>query len=210
MIKKLRQPGTLKQNGNYMFDFISGLNIVKKVKQVNFENKTEQKNFNKLQSKSSFVDKENFNDKVKIKRKIKNFEISSTKNYLKDLNCDLNSLPTRCNSSFDKKLVSKSLNNNNNNNKFSDKIKSKKIEFFDEYNRRFIKRSLFNEENLELEIRMVLPKVKPMKIDNDVMTDDEQMNDALDLMDSNLRSVIKSINNDKNYLKNNLSRRMKK
>jgi hypothetical protein len=87
--------------------------------------------------------------------------------------------------------------------------KFKKIEFLDELNRKNIKMPLWEEKDLEFPKSKILPKVKIMKVDNDVMTDDEQLNDALKMMRENLREAMKFINQENDYLTKNLSRKIK-
>lgn len=91
----------------------------------------------------------------------------------------------------------------------AEKMKIKKIEFFDELNGKYVKKNLFEEKLLHMETRMPLPKIKDMKVDNDVMTDDEQKSDALWMMRDNLAETIKLISSNKAYLKTNLSKLIK-
>jgi hypothetical protein len=87
--------------------------------------------------------------------------------------------------------------------------KIKKIDFFDELNMKNIKMPLWEEKDLEFPKSKILPKVKIMKVDNDVMTDEEQVNDALKMMRDNLREAMKFINQEKDYLSKNLSKKIK-
>lgn len=85
----------------------------------------------------------------------------------------------------------------------------KNIEFFDELNRKYLNLPLWEEKELGFPQSKILPKVKLMKVDNDVMTDEEQLNDALKMMRENLKETIKSINLDKDFLSKNLSKKLK-
>ncbi len=87
--------------------------------------------------------------------------------------------------------------------------KAKKIEFYDELNKKFIKMTLWEEKDIEFTKSKVMPQVKMMKVDNDVMTDDEQLGDAFKMMRENLKETIKLINENKDYLAKNLSRKIK-
>ncbi len=50
-----------------------------------------------------------------------------------------------------------------------------------------------------------------MNLDNDVMTDDEQIKDAGSMIKNNIKDVIKMISSEgKDYLQKNLSRKIKK
>jgi len=87
--------------------------------------------------------------------------------------------------------------------------KSKKIEFYDEYNKMNVKMLQYDEKDFKFTKSKILPSVKWMKIDNDVMTDDEQLNDTTKMMRDNLKDAIKLIQNEKDYLNKNLSRKIK-
>jgi hypothetical protein len=87
--------------------------------------------------------------------------------------------------------------------------KIKKIDFFDELNMKNIKMPIWEEKDLEFPKSKILPKVKIMKVDNDVMTDEEQVNDAFKMMRDNLREAMKLINQEKDYLSKNLSKKIK-
>lgn len=90
----------------------------------------------------------------------------------------------------------------------SSHFKVKKIEFFDEENKKFIKMNQCDEKDVEFTKSKILPKVKMMKVDNDVMTDDEQLKDALSMMRNNLKDTIKQIMEKEDYLNKNLSRKI--
>jgi hypothetical protein len=87
--------------------------------------------------------------------------------------------------------------------------KPKKIEFFDEINKQMVKMSQFNEKDFDFTKSSILPPVKWMKIDNDVLTDDEQLDDALKMMRNNLKEAIKSIQGYKDFISKNISRKIK-
>jgi len=101
--------------------------------------------------------------------------------------------------------------NSENLDKFFVKSKGKFIEFFDEVNRKNIRFPTFDEKEIKFCKSKKLPQIKLMKLDNDVMTDDEQIKDAANMLRDNLKDVIKAINSEGiNYLQKNLSRKMKK
>lgn len=87
--------------------------------------------------------------------------------------------------------------------------KAKRIEFYDEYNKKNVRMVQYDEKDFKFTKSKILPPVKWMKVDNDVMTDDEQLGDALKMMRDNLKETIKLIQNEKDYLNKNLSRKMK-
>jgi hypothetical protein len=84
-----------------------------------------------------------------------------------------------------------------------------KIDFFDEYNKKSVKMNQFDEKELDFTKSKILPQVKYMKVDNDVMTDSEQLKDAFTMMRDNLKETIKLIQENKDYLQKNLSRKIK-
>ena len=91
-------------------------------------------------------------------------------------------------------------------------VKMYKVDFFDEMNKRNVRMDQYQEEDIEFTQSKVLPKVKMMKVDNDVMTDPEQVEDASKMMRDNLKMAIKLIQESKeiyNYLNKNLSRKIK-
>ena len=89
--------------------------------------------------------------------------------------------------------------------------KGKFVEFFDEVNKRNIKFPLFDEKEFKFCKSKILPQIKLMKLDNDVMTDNEQIKDAASMLKENIKELIKEINSEgKDYLQKNLSRKMKK
>lgn len=89
--------------------------------------------------------------------------------------------------------------------------KGKSIEFFDELNKRNVKFPLFDEKEFKFCKSKITPQIKLMKLDNDVMTDDEQIKDAASMLKDNIKEVIKTISTEgKDYLQKNLSRKMKK
>jgi methyl-accepting chemotaxis protein len=83
------------------------------------------------------------------------------------------------------------------------------MDFYDEYNMKTVRMSQFNEKELEFTKSKILPQVKYMKVDNDVMTDSEQLKDAFNMMRENLRETIKLIQENKDYLQKNLSKKIK-
>lgn len=89
--------------------------------------------------------------------------------------------------------------------------RGKYVEFFDEVNKKNVKFPLYEEKDFKFSKSKILPQIKLMKLDNDVMTDDEQMKDAATMLKDNIKEVIKAINTEgKDYLNKNLSRKLKK
>lgn len=108
--------------------------------------------------------------------------------------------------------ITKNVNVNTENfNKFFVKSKGKYVDFFDEVNRKNVRFPSFDEKEFKFCKSKILPQIKLMKLDNDVMTDDEQIKDAASMLKDNIKEVIKAINTEgKDYLQKNLSRKMKK
>jgi hypothetical protein len=89
--------------------------------------------------------------------------------------------------------------------------KGKFIEFFDEINKKNIKFPLYEEKEFKFCKSKILPQIKVMNLDNDVLTDEEQIKDAASMLRDNIKESIKAINNEgKDYLNKNLSRKLKK
>ncbi len=85
----------------------------------------------------------------------------------------------------------------------------KYIEFYDEHNKKKVIFDHWDEKFVNFTKSAILPKVKFMKVDNDVMTDSEQRSDALAMMRDNLKQTIKLIREEKDYLTKNLSKKIR-
>jgi hypothetical protein len=84
----------------------------------------------------------------------------------------------------------------------------KKIQFYDEKNK-ILKFNSFEEKYVKFTKSNILPKIKIMKVDNDVLTDDEQLTDAKGMMFDNLKETIEQIKKLGNeYLTKNLSKKI--
>jgi hypothetical protein len=82
---------------------------------------------------------------------------------------------------------------------------AKKIEFVRE-NGGFIKFSQWNEKNVRFTSSKLLPKIKLMKVDNDVLTDIEQVDDAQSMMKEHLSKTLDLIKKNSDYLRKTLSK----
>lgn len=87
-------------------------------------------------------------------------------------------------------------------------VKVYKAEFYDEFNQVYVSMPKYLEKDIKFTQSEILPPVKPMTLDNDVMTDPEQMGDAIEMMKDNLSEAIKLIKGNKSYLNKNLSRKI--
>jgi hypothetical protein len=86
--------------------------------------------------------------------------------------------------------------------------KPQKIEFLGE-NKEVFKFFKFEERNVKFTKSKILPKIKLMKVDNDVLTDSEQVKDAISMMKDNLQETINHIKKNPDYLKKNLTNKIK-
>jgi hypothetical protein len=87
-------------------------------------------------------------------------------------------------------------------------VKVYQAEFFDEFNQTYVNMPKYLEKDIKFTQSEILPPVKVMTLDNDVMTDPEQLDDASEMMKNNLLEAIKLIKGNKNYLNKNLSRKI--
>jgi hypothetical protein len=88
-------------------------------------------------------------------------------------------------------------------------VAKKYIEFLDQHNKKKVIFDYWEEKYVKFTQSNILPKVKLMKVDNDVMTDSEQRSDALAMMRDNLKQTIKLIREEKDYLSKNLSKKIR-
>jgi hypothetical protein len=221
MLKKLKNNlKNLSNKGkeNSILDFVLEISENYKIKNAEFNSLKDKRKFNRekergllkmeevkingrglressqRQSKIFLEDKEN--DKPKLGRNVLKPSQSennlSIKNYFKPNGENLNTLSIQIKGKPLKSLP-----------------KIKKIEFYDEMNKKNVKMNQFEEKELGFQESKKMPAVKWMKIDNDVMTDSEQLNDALKMMRDNLKETIKLIQSDKDYLNKNLSKKIK-
>jgi hypothetical protein len=217
MLKKLRSnvKNLTKNRESSMLDFVLEMSENCRIEKVQFDNLRDQRKFSREKGrgllkmadrafngqdvsgliqngrKKFLEDKENEKPKIQLNEK-KNFESEknlSIKNF------------------FQSKAFSNPITS-------SAKIltqmpKAKRIEFYDEYNKKNVRMLQYDEKDFKFTKSKILPPVKWMKIDNDVMTDDEQLGDASKMMRDNLKETIKLIQTEKDYLNKNLSRKIK-
>jgi hypothetical protein len=86
--------------------------------------------------------------------------------------------------------------------------KPKLIDFVNEKGT-ILKFPKFDEKKVKFTKSRILPKIKVMKVDNDVLTDAEQVDDAFSMMKDHLNDTIKLIKKNADYLKKNLSKPIK-
>lgn len=84
-----------------------------------------------------------------------------------------------------------------------------KITFYDEVFEKDVKIKRFKEDEVSFTKSKILPSIHWQKIDNDVKTDDEQINDAKEMLMGWLGETIKHIKKDEGYLKDNIDKAFK-
>ena len=217
MIKKLRS--SLKNlNGrgeSSMLNFVLEMSENCRIQKANFNNGKDQRTFAGEKGRGLLK----MADKVFNGHDLKGISHNAKTKFLEDKENDKpqNKIYQKNNSKFEKNLSIKSffqtkeLKNciTSSSTILNHFPKSKKIEFYDEYNKKNVKMIQFDEKDFKFTKSKILPSVKWMKVDNDVMTDDEQLNDTTKMMRDNLKEAIKLIQNDKDYLSKNLSRKIK-
>ena len=199
MLRKIKNNfKTLTRKESSLLDFVREVKETKDIKVRDLNDKQCKRN---LREKNSLrVDQPGFNghlrdalmtrstknfaeDKENIAQKSSNITANSITNYFKPVNAQSRGIRTL--------------------------PKLYKVDFYDEYNKKTVRMNQFNEKELEFSKSKVLPQVKMMKVDNDVMTDSEQLVDAFKMMRENLKETIKLIQDSKDYLFKNLSRKIK-
>ena len=199
MLRKIKNNvKTLTRKESSLLDFVREVKETKDIKVKDLNDKQCKRN---LREKNSLrVDQPGFNghlrdalmtrssknfaeDKENIAQKSSNITANSITNYFKPVNAQSRGIRTL--------------------------PKLYKVDFYDEYNKKTVRMNQFNEKELEFSKSKVLPQVKMMKVDNDVMTDSEQLVDAFKMMRENLKETIKLIQDSKDYLFKNLSRKIK-
>lgn len=226
MLKQIKNK-TKKQNS--MLDFVLELNQKYNLKNVKLDDKVEQKKLERekrkyCREKKMLVDI--FNGHINTRSEtqiIKNFKedqennsdiinlMSSKKSFsnktITDFFYKKNPAPALELRHFDKQLNYLNVNQEILKNYVLNK--GKFIEFYDELNKRNIRKWLYDEKSLKFCKSKILPQIKVMKIDNDVLTDDEQIKDAAIMLSDNLKETIKLIDLEgKDFLQNNLSRKL--
>ena len=184
-----------------MYDLASELSHKVNVNSIYFDNNKENKQYKQYQLHNNnnkfnnkYILKQKVNDLIKeVKvyekkekrvalRNISNMEIDSddTFKHVKDEGNKQKRIYTRC-----------------------------KITFYDEVFDRDVKIKKFKEDEVSFTQSKILPSIHWQKIDNDVKTDDEQMNDAKDMLMGWLGEAIKHIKKDEGYLKENIDKAFK-
>jgi hypothetical protein len=217
MLKKLRS--NLKNLNNRaessMLDFVLEMSKICKIERANFESLKDQRKFTREKGRGLIK----MADKVFNDHDLTGISLNRRKKFLEDKE---NEKPKIM---MNQKKISDGEKNMSIRNFFQTKEivscipssakifnscpKAKKIEFYDEYNKKNVKMIQFEEKDIKFTKSKILPPVKWMKIDNDVMTDEEQLGDALKMMRDNLKDTIKLIQTEKDYLNKNLSRKIK-
>jgi hypothetical protein len=88
----------------------------------------------------------------------------------------------------------------------TNEINRKSIEFYDEFNNKKRVMPLFEEKDFQFFFKsQILPPVKFMSVDNDVLSEDEQIKDAFIMLQDNLKETIKHAKKDKKYFEKNLT-----
>ena len=198
-----------------MLDFVLEMSESCKIEKANFDNLKNQRRFTREKGRGllKMADKVfNDHDQIEISRNVR-------KLFLEDKENDKpkNSMFHMNLSETDKNMSIKSFFQSKENSSclpssakiFNSGPKPKKVEFYDEYNKKNVKMIQYEEKHIKFTKSKILPPVKWMKIDNDVMTDEEQLGDALKMMRDNLKETIKLIQTEKDYLNKNLSRKIK-
>jgi hypothetical protein len=142
---------------------------------------------------------DNLNTKINktSKNKIKNYNKDNDNDKDND-NKDKNKI---LNFSYGKTLKNFEEKNEN----FSNKINKKVIEFYDEFNNKKRIMTLFEEKDFEFFKSEIFPPLKFMSVDNDILSEDEQIKDAHNMLKDNLKETIKLTKKDKKFFEKNLS-----
>jgi hypothetical protein len=219
----------LKKEKNLAENYFNGQNFPAKTQSSIERDFDDKENINKINNSNLFYTNRNseinsINNKFKLsKASTRHNSISIHENF--NINKNLSSLKTpKIFELEEKEIINNNTNTTNNikttninlnfkldliksnSNKF---IYSKEIEFFDElnYSRRIM--HLFEEKYFKIfetsNKNLIMPSVKIMKIDNDILSEDEQINDAFKMLMNNLKDSIKLGKKNKNYFEDNLS-----
>jgi len=169
------------------------------------------KHFKEDQENMKYKNVFNPNNTLALKSNNKTItEFFKLKSVNKSTNSHIDNKQDYNNNSFRQNNFFKNLNVNSENfSKYFAQSKGKFVEFFDELNKRCIKFTSYDEKDLKFCKSKILPQIKLMKLDNDVLTEDEQIKDATTMLKDNIKEAIKTINSEgKEYLQKNLSRKM--
>jgi len=160
-----------------------------------FDNKAQQRNYNhKIKNINNHINVNNLNNKRVPLR-------SLTNNYTNNI------INIKNNNNINKY-------NNNNNHKdlknFERKIYTKeKIEFIDEITFKKYRIKKFKESEINFTKSKILPEIEWQQIDNDILTDNEQIENGYKKEMNWIGDTIKKIEKNNNYLKDNLDKEKK-
>lgn len=232
MLRKVRSKATKTDS---MLDFVMELNEMYNIKNVKVTDKVENKKlerekrkvFNDKKFKENYFneqtisklstlkkrnfkeDKENVNTKNQSKDSIRLPLLNNNKMITEFFKQKIPESKNYLNNHIDQIKNAKFISTSEINIKNQASNKGKFVEFFDDQNCRYRKLPSFEEKDLKFCKSKILPQVKLMTLDNDVLTEDEQIKDATAMLKDNLKDTIKLINAEgKEYLNKNLSRKL--
>ena len=184
-----------------MYDLASELSHKVNVNSIYFDNNKENKQYKQYQLHNN---NNKFNNKYILKQKVNDL-IKEVKVYeKKEKRVTLRNIS---NMEIDSDDTFKHVKDDTNKQK---RIYTRcKITFYDEVFDRDVKIKKFKEDEVPFTQSKILPSIHWQKIDNDVKTDDEQMNDAKDMLMGWLGEAIKHIKKDEGYLKENIDKPFK-
>jgi hypothetical protein len=158
-----------------------------------FDNKADQRNFNhKIRNSNNFSKINNLNNKRLPLRSINNnfsYNINIKSNFNNNLKYNNNSFLKKDFKLLENKIYTK-----------------EKIEFFDEITFKKIKIKKFKEDDVPFTKSKILPEIEWQKIDNDILTDDDQIENGYKKEMNWLGDTIKKIEKNHNYLKENIDK----
>ena len=155
-----------------------------------FDNKAEQRNFNhKIRNSNNLSKLNNLNNKRLPLRSINNNNIINISNNNYNIKYNNNSFLKKDFKILEKKIYTK-----------------EKIEFFDEITLKKIKIKKFKENDIPFTKSKILPEIEWQKIDNDILTDDDQIENGYKKEMNWLGDTIKKIEKNHNYLKENIDK----
>lgn len=199
MIKKLRDRTLLKRESS-MLDLALEINDRCKIEKIQFQSNRDQRRFNKEKGRGMLNLSECFNGQEKKKNSPK-----QNKPYQEDKENKNENIGYSNNKHLSERRCLKGCSIKDK----EDAKKVKKIDFFDELTGKTLRMNSFDEKDVKFTKSKILPQVKMYTLDNDVLTDSEQIDDAFSMMRDNLKETIKLITSDKSYLSQNLSRKIK-
>ena len=184
-----------------MYDLVTDLSHKVNVNSIYFDNNKENKHYKQYQLHNN---NNKFGNKYILKQKVNDL-IKEVKVYeKKEKRVALRNI---CNMEIDSDDTFKQVKDEGSKHK---RIYTRsKVTFYDEVFDRDVKIKKFKEDEVSFTKSKILPSIHWQKIDNDVKTDDEQMNDAKDMLMGWLGETIKHIKKDEGYLKENIDKAFK-